>query len=52
MKVAKVIVTGGVGFIGSNLARKLSEDYNEIIVIDDNSTENTITYKIWKNLVK
>ena len=40
MKDAKVIVTGGVGFIGSNLARKLSEGYNKVIVIDNLSTGN------------
>lgn len=33
----KVIVTGGAGFIGSNLAEKLS-NHNEVIIIDDLST--------------
>jgi len=40
MKNSRIIVTGGAGFIGSNLARKLSEDYNKVIVIDDLSTGN------------
>jgi len=37
MKARKVVVTGGAGFIGSNLARYLSKD-NHIVVIDDLST--------------
>lgn len=37
MKNKKVVVTGGAGFIGSNLAKKLAID-NKTIVIDDLST--------------
>jgi UDP-glucose 4-epimerase len=33
----KVVVTGGAGFIGSNLAEKLAEDY-EVVVLDNLST--------------
>jgi UDP-glucose 4-epimerase len=33
----KLIVTGGAGFIGSNLAKALAED-NDVVVIDDLST--------------
>jgi len=34
MKNTKIIVTSGVDFIGSNLARKLSEDcYKAIIIV-------------------
>lgn len=37
MKSKKVIITGGAGFIGSNLAEELSKGH-EVIVIDDLST--------------
>jgi UDP-glucose 4-epimerase len=37
MKARKVVVTGGAGFIGSNLAWYLSND-NQVVVIDDLST--------------
>jgi len=33
----KVVITGGVGFIGSNLARRLARD-NQVIIVDDLST--------------
>jgi UDP-glucose 4-epimerase len=32
-----VIVTGGLGFIGSHLVEKLVED-NEVVIIDNKST--------------
>ena len=38
MKIKKAIVTGGAGFIGSNLVDKLIEDGVEVHVIDDLST--------------
>ena len=31
----KVIITGGAGFIGSNLAENLSKNYKEVIIIDN-----------------
>ena len=34
----RVIVTGGVGFIGSNLVDRLIDDGHEVIVIDNLST--------------
>ena len=39
MKEKHVVVTGGAGFIGSNLVKKLSED-NYVTVIDNLSTGN------------
>ena len=44
MKNKKVVVTGGLGFIGSHLVEKLSED-NLVVVIDDQSTGNTENIK-------
>src|SRR5665647_665853 len=37
MKRKRVIVTGGLGFIGSHLVEKLVED-NEVVIIDNKST--------------
>lgn len=34
----KVVITGGAGFIGSNLARKLAADDHQVAVVDDCST--------------
>lgn len=34
----RVLVTGGAGFIGANLARRLVADRHEVVVIDDLST--------------
>jgi len=38
MKNKKIVVTGGAGFIGSNLARHLSNGKNHVVVIDNLST--------------
>ena len=37
IKNKKIVVTGGAGFIGSNLSRELVKD-NDVVVIDDLST--------------
>jgi UDP-glucose 4-epimerase len=36
--MAKVGVTGGAGFIGSNLTRRLISEGHEVVVFDDLST--------------
>lgn len=38
MKDKKIVITGGAGFIGSNLARFFTNTKNQVIVIDDLST--------------
>lgn len=48
MKNKKVLVTGGAGFIGSNLAEELAKD-NEVVILDDLSTGQRENIK---NLIK
>jgi UDP-glucose 4-epimerase len=36
--MSKVAVTGGAGFIGSNLTRRLISEGHEVVVVDDLST--------------
>jgi UDP-glucose 4-epimerase len=38
MKNKKIVVTGGAGFIGSNLAQHLSNEKNHVVIIDNLST--------------
>lgn len=39
MKNKKVVITGGLGFIGSHIVEKLNMD-NEVLIVDDESTGN------------
>ena len=48
MKNMHVVVTGGAGFIGSNLAKTLLRQNNDVIILDDLSTGH---YKNIKDLV-
>jgi UDP-glucose 4-epimerase len=34
----RILITGGLGFIGSHLAARLLEDNNEVVIIDNEST--------------
>lgn len=36
----RILVTGGAGFVGSNLTRRLAEDGHEVVVLDDMSRGN------------
>ena len=36
--MAKVAVTGGAGFIGSNLTRRLISEGYDVVIVDDLST--------------
>lgn len=33
--MSKVLITGGAGFIGSNLSKALVDDGNKVVVVDD-----------------
>ena len=53
MKINKAVVTGGAGFIGSNLVDKLIEEGTEVIILDDLSTgrkENLNPNAKWINV--
>ena len=40
IKNKKILITGGSGFIGSNLAREILKSNNTVYIIDDLSTGN------------
>ena len=55
----KVLITGGAGFIGSNLALKLKDKGYEVVVLDNLSKqihgenpEKSYTYSLIKDKVK
>ena len=50
----RLVVTGGAGFIGSNLARFLSEKQNQVLVLDDLSTgrKENITDLLQENKIE
>ena len=37
--MSKVVVTGGAGFIGSNLVDRLTRDGHEVLVVDNESSD-------------
>ena len=55
----KILITKGVGLIGSNLAKKLFRDNNEILIVDnlwrgklENLNFNDNNFHIEKNIKK
>jgi UDP-glucose 4-epimerase len=44
MRGERVLVTGGTGFIGSNLAEALAEE-NDVVILDDLSTGKLENFK-------
>jgi UDP-glucose 4-epimerase len=49
--MAKILITGGAGFIGSNLTKKLVEQGHEVIIYDNLLRGNKLDHKI-KNSVE
>ena len=48
----KYVITGGAGFIGSNLAAELVKTGNETIIIDNLSTGKAENLELIKNKIK
>lgn len=49
MKSEKILVTGGAGFIGSSLTKRLLDEGYEVIVLDNLYTGNISTIESFKN---
>lgn len=50
MKKMKILITGGAGFIGSNLCKRLVEDGHEITVLDNLLRGNKIDPEVFKKI--
>lgn len=50
MEELTYLVTGGCGFIGSTLTKKLAEEGNNVIVVDDMSTGNAKNLKLHRKI--
>ena len=46
----KILVTGGAGFIGSNLVKRLVEDGHEVVVLDNLLRGNKMDHDIFKKI--
>ena len=49
IKNKKILITGGSGFIGSNLAREILKSNNTVYIIDDLSTGNKNNLQFERN---
>jgi UDP-glucose 4-epimerase len=52
MRSKRVLVTGGAGFIGSNLAEELAREGHEVVILDDLSTGKEENIKEFKDSIK
>ena len=43
--MSRILVTGGAGFVGSNLVSRLISEKHEVIVLDDLSSGFRVLYK-------
>ena len=50
--MAKILITGGAGFIGSNLAEKLNEQGQEVVVLDNLATGRLSNLKKIENQIE
>ena len=50
IKNKKILVTGGAGFIGSHLVERLSNNNNDVVVIDNLLRKNKINKSIKNNI--
>ena len=47
-----ILVTGGLGFIGSNVVKELLNKNEDVIILDNLSNSLLITYKNLKDITK
>ena len=48
----KILVTGGAGFIGSHLLKRLNPDYHGVLVLDNLSTGNLHNVPLYANFLR
>lgn len=48
--MSKILITGGAGFIGSNLAKRLYNEGNEVVVLDNLLRGNKLSTEIARNV--